>query len=180
MTRTSVRARMGLPGALLAAGCTLVGGPATVVPPAPPNLDALGDPVPYAQPPSAQGNMAEYEQGGRTYRVLDTSFGYDQRGSASWYGEEFHGRPTSSGESFDMNALTGAHRTLPIPTYVRVTNLANGRSVVVRVNDRGPFRDPDTRIIDVSYAAALRLDMVRDGTANVRVQALEPWQYRVR
>jgi len=124
--------------------------------------------------------MAEYEQGGRTYRVLDSSYGYDQRGSASWYGEGFHGRATSSGETFDMYALTGAHRTLPIPTYVRVTNLANGRSVVVRVNDRGPFRDPDSRIIDLSYAAALRLDMVRDGTANVRVQALEPWQYRVR
>ncbi len=180
MTRTSVRALLGLPGALLAAGCTLVGGPATVVPPPPANLGSLVDPVPYAQPPSAQGNMAQYEQGGRTYRVLDTSFGYDQRGSASWYGEEFHGRQTSSGETFDMYALTGAHRTLPIPTYVRVTNLANGLSVVLRVNDRGPFRDPDSRIIDVSYAAALRLDMVRDGTANVRVQALEPWQYRVR
>jgi rare lipoprotein A len=112
--------------------------------------------------------------------VLDSSFGYDERGFASWYGEEFHGRPTSSGETFDMYALSGAHRTLPIPTYVRVTNLTNGRSVVVRVNDRGPFRDPDSRIIDVSYAAALRLDMVREGTASVRVQALEPWQYRVR
>jgi rare lipoprotein A len=99
---------------------------------------------------------------------------------ASWYGEEFQGRTTSSGERFDMNGLTGAHRTLPIPTFVRVTNLANGRSVVVRVNDRGPFRDPENRIIDVSYAAALRLDMVRSGTATVRVQALEPWQYRVR
>jgi rare lipoprotein A len=171
---------MGIPATLVAAGCTLVGGPATVVPPAPPNLDALSDPVPYAQPASAQGNMAQYEQSGRTYRVLDTSYGYDERGSASWYGEQFQGRPTSSGESFDMYALTAAHRTLPIPTYVRVTNLANGRSVVVRVNDRGPFRDPDSRIIDVSYAAALRLDMVRDGTASVRVQALEPWQYRVR
>lgn len=178
MTRVRVRAL--LPAALLTAGCTLVGGPATIAPPPPPDLGAIGDPMPYAQPPSARGNMAEYEQAGRTYRVLDSSYGYDQRGSASWYGEEFHGRATSSGETFDMYALTGAHRTLPIPTYVRVTNLENGRSVVVRVNDRGPFRDPDSRIIDLSYAAALRLDLVRDGTANVRVQALEPWQYRVR
>lgn len=180
MNRTLVRTRVSLPAALLTAGCTLIGAPATVVPTPPPGLAAIGDPVPYDQPPSARGNMAEYEQGGRTYRVLDSSYGYDERGLASWYGEEFNGRPTSSGESFDMYALTGAHRTLPIPTYVRVTNLANGRSVVVRVNDRGPFRDPDSRIIDLSYAAALRLDMVREGTASVRVQALEPWQYRVR
>jgi len=164
---------------MTAAGCTLVGGPSAVVPP-PPGLASIDDPVPYDQPASSSGNMAQYEQGGRTYRVLDTSYGYDERGLASWYGEEFHGRRTSSGETFDMNALTGAHRTLPIPTYVRVTNLANGRSVVVRVNDRGPFRDPDNRIIDVSYAAAVRLDMIRDGTATVRVQAVEPWQYRVR
>jgi rare lipoprotein A len=124
--------------------------------------------------------MAEYEQGGRSYRVLDTSYGYDARGLASWYGEQFHGRPTSSGEPYDMNAMTGAHRTLPIPAYVRVTNLANGSSVIVRVNDRGPFSDPDNRIIDVSYAAAIRLGMVRDGTANVRVEAVEPWQSRRR
>ncbi|MBM4183844.1 MAG: septal ring lytic transglycosylase RlpA family protein [Gemmatimonadetes bacterium] len=180
MIRARVRTPFAITAAVAAAGCTLIGGPSTITPPPPPNLVALGDPVPYDQPPSARGNMAEYEQGGRTYRVLDTSYGYDERGSASWYGEEFNGRPTSSGETFDMYALTGAHRTLPIPTYVRVTNLSNGLSVVVRVNDRGPFRDPDSRIIDLSYAAALRLDMVRDGTAGVRVQALEPWQYRVR
>lgn len=180
MIRAHVRMRAPLSAVLATAGCTLIGGPGTVVPTAPPGLDAIGDPVPYDQPPSPRGNPAEYEQSGRTYRVLDNSFGYDERGMASWYGEEFNGRPTSSGESFDMYALTGAHRTLPIPTYVRVTNLTNGRSVVVRVNDRGPFRDPDSRIIDLSYAAALRLDMVREGTASVRVQALEPWQYRVR
>jgi rare lipoprotein A len=165
--------------ALMCAGCTLVGGPATTGLPTAPT-GSIDDPVPYDQPASSSGNMMQYEQGGRSYRVLDTSFGYDERGLASWYGEEFNGRSTSSGETFDMYALSGAHRTLPIPTYVRVTNLANGRSVVVRVNDRGPFRDPDNRIIDVSYAAALRLDMVRDGTATVRVQAVEPWQYRMR
>ncbi len=180
MSGRPYRARPALSVVLLTAGCTLIGGPATVVPPPPRDLTAINDPVPYDQPPSARGNMVEYEQGGRTYRVLDSSYGYDERGFASWYGEEFHGRPTSSGETFDMYAMTGAHRTLPIPTFVRVTNLANGRSVILRVNDRGPFRDPDTRILDVSYAAALRLDMVRDGTASVRVQAVEPWQYRVR
>jgi rare lipoprotein A len=174
-----VRGYAALTLALTTAGCTLVGGPATILPPAP-EQGSLDDPVPYAQPASSAGNMVQYEQGGRTYRVLDSSYGYDERGIASWYGEAFNGRPTSSGETFDMYALSGAHRTLPIPTFVRVTNLANGRSVVLRVNDRGPFRDPDNRIIDVSYAAAVRLDMVRDGTANVRVQALEPWQYRVR
>ena len=172
------RASVTLPTALLTVGCTLIGGPATITPP-PRNAAATPDPVPYAQPPSRSGNMAEYEQGGRTYHVLDSSFGYAERGIASWYGEEFNGRPTSSGETFDMYALTGAHRTLPIPSYVRVTNLSNGLSVVVRVNDRGPFRDPDSRLIDVSYAAAVRLDMVREGTASVRVEAVEPWQYRV-
>ena len=176
---TRARRWAALPASLLAAGCTMVGGPSTVTPPPPPP-GSTADPVPYDTPPSTQGNMAEYRQGGRSYRVLDSSYGYDERGIASWYGEEFQGRPTSSGEQFDMYALSGAHRTLPIPTYVRVTNLANGRSVVVRVNDRGPFRDPDSRIIDVSYAAAIRLDMVREGTAYVRVQALEPWQYRTR
>ena len=177
MSRRVVRA---LPLTVALAGCTLIGGPGTIVPAPPAGGGTSDEPVPYDQPPSPRGNMEQYEQGGRTYRVLDSSYGYDERGSASWYGEEFNGRPTSSGETFDMYAMTGAHRTLPIPTFVRVTNLSNGRSVIVRVNDRGPFRDPDSRIIDVSYAAAIRLDMVRDGTAQVRVQAVEPWQYRVR
>ena len=176
---SEMRGVVGIAAALMAAGCTLVGGPGTMLPAAP-GVGSIADPVPYDQPASPSGNMAQYEQEGRTYRVLDTSYGYDERGIASWYGEEFHGRRTSSGETYDMHALTGAHRTLPIPTYVRVTNLTNGRSVVVRVNDRGPFRDPDNRLIDVSYAAAVRLDIVRAGTANVRVEALEPWQYRVR
>jgi len=157
----------------------MIGGPGTRVPP-PPDAGSLRDPIPREEAPSDRGNMVEYEQGGRRYRVLDSSFGYDQRGTASWYGEEFNGRPTSSGEPYDMYSMSGAHRTLPIPTYVRVTNLANGRSVIVRVNDRGPFKDPETRIIDVSYAAAVRLGIVREGTATVRVEAVEPWQYRER
>ena len=169
-----------LAGALFASGCTMVGTTtATSVPAAPP-VGALVDAVPRDEMPSARGNMAEYEQSGRWYRVLDSSAGYDERGLASWYGEQFHGRATSSGERYDMYAMTAAHRTIPIPTYVRVTNLANGRSVVVRVNDRGPFSDPDNRIIDVSYTAAVQLGLVQSGTAAVRVQAVEPWQSRVR
>lgn len=129
--------------------------------------------------PSRGGNRSEYEQWGETYRVLDTSEGYDERGVASWYGEPFHGRQTSSGEVFDMYELTAAHRTLPLPSYVEVTNLANGESVVLRVTDRGPFHDTDRRIIDVSYTAALKLGMVGTGTAAVRVRAIAPYQTRL-
>lgn len=136
--------------------------------------------TPSYEPPSRGGNMVEYEQSGGRYRVLDSSRDYDERGLASWYGEYFHGRPTSSGEPFDMHELSAAHRTLPLPTWVLVTNLANGRSLRLRVNDRGPFHDPDERIIDVSYAAAVELGMVGTGTAPVRVEAIEPWQSRTR
>jgi rare lipoprotein A len=168
-----------LPIVLAFGACTMIGSPSTVVPPAP-EPGSIRDIVPSAEPPAASGNMERYEQGGRTYRVLEWSFGYDERGIASWYGEQFHGRPTSSGEPYDMYALSAAHRTLPLPSFVRVTNLSNGQSVILRVNDRGPFADPGSRIIDVSYAAAIRLGMVRSGTANVRVEAVEPWQYRAR
>jgi rare lipoprotein A len=123
------------------------------------------------QPPrSAQGNPAFYEVFGRRYYVLPTSGGYREQGIASWYGRKFHGKPTSSGEPYNMHALTAAHKTLPLPTRVRVTNLQNQRNVVVTVNDRGPF--VDNRLIDLSYAAALELDMVRDGTAMVAVEVL--------
>ena len=141
-------------------------------------LAAIPDPTPRAEPPARTGNMEEYEQSGGTYRVLDTSEGYDERGVASWYGEPFHGRRTSSGETYDMYGMTAAHRTLPLPSYVEVTNLANGRSVVLRVTDRGPFHDPDRRIIDVTYTAAVKLGVVGTGTAAVRVRALEPYQRR--
>ncbi len=155
-------------------GCSMVGA-AELRGPSP--MDRA-EPTPRKESPSRSGNMVEYEQSGRTYRVLESSQGYDERGLASWYGERFHGRPTSSGEPFDMNAFSAAHRTLPLPAWVRVTNLANGRSMVLRVNDRGPFSDPDRRIIDLSYAAAVRLGMVETGTAPVRVEAVEPWQTR--
>jgi rare lipoprotein A len=143
-------------------------------------LEDIPDVVPRAEPPSASGNMLEYEQSGGWYRVLDTSRGYDETGVASWYGRQFHGRRTSSGEPFDMYAVSAAHRTLPLPSYVHVTNLDNGRSIIVRVNDRGPFHETDRRIIDLSYAAAVKIGMTGSGTANVRVRAMEPWQTRVR
>lgn len=167
-----------VPIVVMFAGCTMIGSQSTVVPAAP-DPSTIRDVVPTPEPPAPSGNMVEYEQNGRNYRVLDWSYGYDERGLASWYGQQFHGRQTSSGEPYDMYQLSAAHRTLPLPSFVRVTNLANGESVVLRVNDRGPFADTDNRIIDVSYAAAIRLGMVRTGTANVRVQAVEPWQYRV-
>lgn len=117
-----------------------------------------------------RGNPATYEVMGRRYFVLGTSAGYRERGMASWYGSDFHGRSTSGGELFDMNALTAAHKTLPIPTWVEVTHLRSGRRIIVKVNDRGPF--VDDRLIDLSYAAAESLGMVRAGTALVEVRAL--------
>lgn len=136
----------------------------------PPDLPP--DPVPRHEPPSRYGNGPIYEVFGRPYRVLPTSEGYVERGVASWYGSKFHGRMTSAQEPYDMHALTAAHKTLPLPTYVRVRNLRNNKSVIVRVNDRGPF--VDNRIIDLSYAAARRLDMVNDGTSLVEVTAINP------
>lgn len=121
-------------------------------------------------PRSKSGNMPFYEVYGVRYNVMNTSVDYKERGVASWYGKKFHGRPTSSGERYNMHAMTAAHKTLPLPTIVRVTNLTNGKSVIVRVNDRGPF--VDNRIIDMSYAAAIELDMTQAGTAMVEVEAL--------
>jgi len=135
-------------------------------------LASVPDAVPVQEERSRYGNPTEYEVMGRTYRVMGTSSGYEAEGMASWYGPDFQGRRTSSGEPYDMYAMTAAHPTLPLPTYVEVTNVENGRTVVVRVNDRGPFH-PD-RIIDLSYVAAWKLGMVGHGTARVRVRALEP------
>jgi rare lipoprotein A len=128
------------------------------------------DAVPKAEPRSRYGNGPVYEVFGKRYTVLDSSEGYRERGVASWYGKKFHGEMTSMQEPYDMYAMTAAHKTLPLPTYVRVRNLRNDQTVVVRVNDRGPF--VDNRIIDVSYSAAVRLGMVRDGTSLVEVEAI--------
>ena len=118
------------------------------------------------------GNPAFYDEFGVRYRVLQTSKDYVERGIASWYGDPFHGRATSTGETYDMYAMTAAHKTLPLPTYVRVTDLDTGNRVVVRVNDRGPF--VEGRIIDLSYVAALKLGIARQGIARVEVRALDP------
>jgi rare lipoprotein A len=124
---------------------------------------------------------AEASDGGRTYevwgveyQVLETAYGYEETGLASWYGEAFNGRPTSSGETFDMYALSAAHRTLPLHTWVEVVNLENGHTLVLKVNDRGPFAHTDRRIIDLSWAAAQQLGYVGAGTTRVRVRAVEP------
>jgi rare lipoprotein A len=133
-----------------------------------PDLPAA--PVPRPEPRSRYGNTPEYEVLGKRYRVLPSASGYSERGVASWYGKKFHGRLTSNRETYNMYAMSAAHKTLPLPTYVRVRNLSNGRSVIVRVNDRGPFADD--RIIDLSYAAAMRLDMLESGTGFVEVTAI--------
>jgi rare lipoprotein A len=147
------------------------GPPPVATPPDNAALLALPDAVPKPEPRARLGNPPFYEVFGQRYVVLGDSHGYLERGVASWYGPDFHGERTSTGEPYDMYSMTAAHRTLPLPAYARVTNLRNGRSVVVRVNDRGPFKA--NRIIDLSYAAAVRLDMVRDGTTLVEVAAVE-------
>jgi rare lipoprotein A len=146
--------------------------PATVLPRNAPDVNQIADAVPHEEPRSAFGNPPFYYVGGHRYVVLPSATGYVERGVASWYGTEFHGLRTSTGEPYDMFAMTAAHKTLPLPCFARVTNLSNGRSVVVRINDRGPF--VANRIIDMSYSAANRLDMIRNGTAFVQVEVLSP------
>ncbi len=116
------------------------------------------------------GNPESYVVFGRRYHVMKTSAGFKQRGYASWYGKKFHGRKTSNGEIYDMYKMTAAHKTLPIPSYVRVTNLENGRQAIVRVNDRGPFHK--NRIIDLSYTAAWKLGVLKKGTAKVEIEVV--------
>ena len=132
--------------------------------------DLPGDAVPRPEARSRYGNGPVYEVLGKRYTVMNSAKDYQERGVASWYGKKFHGNLTSNRETYNMYAMTAAHKTLPLPTYVRVRNLRNNKSVVVRVNDRGPF--VHNRIIDLSYAAALKLDMVRDGTSLVEVTAI--------
>lgn len=142
----------------------------------PPDVSRVPDAVPIPEPKSRGGNAPTYVVFGQTYRVLQSSRGFTQTGTASWYGSKFHGHQTSNGEVYDMYAMTAAHTRLPLPTYVRVTNLDNNRQVIVRVNDRGPF--VGNRVIDLSYAAAHRLDMLKTGTARVRIEAIDPVQWQ--
>jgi rare lipoprotein A len=131
----------------------------------------VADAVPVAEPLARYGNHSPYEVFGKKYYVLPSSQGYHKQGIASWYGTKFHGRKTSSGEPYDMHLATAAHKTLPLPTYAEVTNLDNGKKVIVKINDRGPFKDD--RLIDMSYGAALRLGMTETGTARVDVQVID-------
>jgi rare lipoprotein A len=146
--------------------------PPASVPPPPAGIESIPDAVPRSEPRSAHGNPPFYDVLGRRYFVLAAADGYLERGVASWYGPTFHGGNTSSGEPYDMYGMSAAHKTLPLPTYARVTNLRNGRNIVVRINDRGPF--VANRLIDLSYTAAAKLDMIREGTTLVEVRALTP------
>ncbi len=171
-TSCAIRSSAATVTALILAGC--VGTPERLLPtplPKPPvDVTSVPDPAPRVEPRSALGNPSFYDVLGKRYFVMSTAEGYLERGVASWYGPGFHAEKTSNGEAYDMYGMTAAHKALPLPTFVRVTNLRNGKSVVVRVNDRGPFKDG--RIIDLSYTAAAKLDMLQDGTALVEVQAL--------
>ncbi|KGP64379.1 lipoprotein [Legionella norrlandica] len=128
------------------------------------------EPVPTKEPLSRYGNPAEYYVDGRTYEVMRNSSGYKTRGIASWYGTKFHKQRTSSGEPYNMYVMTAAHKTLPLPTYIKVRNLENGKEAIVKVNDRGPFHGD--RVIDLSYAAALKLGIFPKGTAHVEIETL--------
>ncbi len=162
--------------ALLGAGCATRrpdtdGLPASV----PSNLERTPDAVPRVEPIRTGGPNKPYEIDGRLYVPFTTDRPLREVGGASWYGRRFHGRPTSLGEPYDMFAMTAAHPTMPLPSYARVRNPANGRQVIVRVNDRGPF--VPGRVIDLSYTAALRLDVHR-GVATVQVERLTFEQIR--
>jgi len=136
------------------------------------DLSAVKPVVPVPVTRTLAGNKSPYTVNGKTYTVMASEAGYQETGMASWYGRKFHGHLTSNGEIYDMFRLSAAHKSLPIPSFLEVTNLDNGKSVVVRVNDRGPFHDG--RIVDLSYAAAAYLDYADKGTARVRVRALMP------
>jgi rare lipoprotein A len=165
---------LGISLALWFAGCssTKVFEPSDKAPASPRDVSAVPNAVPKAEPRSRYGNPASYVVFGKRYHTLPSSKGYRERGLASWYGTKFHGKRTSSGEPYDLYAMTAAHKTLPLPTYVEVTNLDNGRSVIVKVNDRGPFHGG--RIIDLSYTAASKLGILDKGTGRVEVRAIDP------
>ena len=152
--------------ALLISGCGSIGSKTSFL-----DVSGVKDAVPKHEPYSKYGNDP-YRVFGKTYVPLSTAKGYEQRGIASWYGKKFHGKRTSNGETYDMYEMTAAHKTLPLPSYVSVTNLDNKKTIIVRVNDRGPF--VGDRIIDLSYAAATKLDLVRPGTGPVLVRAIDP------
>ena len=140
--------------------------------PPPIDVSKIPEPIPKLEPRSLYGNKSPYTVLGHTYTVLPSARGYDERGIASYYGAKFHGYKTSSLENYDMYAFSAAHKTLPLPSYARVTNLQNGKSVIVRINDRGPFHE--NRLIDLSYAAAVKIGVWPKGTGLVEVRAIDP------
>lgn len=133
--------------------------------------DSIQDAIPRDDLITRAGNTSPYTVLGKTYTVLERGDNYIERGTASWYGTKFHGRPTANGEKYSLYGMTAAHRSLPIPSYAKITNLDNGRTTIVRVNDRGPFHSE--RIIDLSYAAAVKLGYAEQGTARVEVEVLD-------
>lgn len=147
-------------------------------PAAPVDISSVPDAIPRDEPHSRYGNPESYEVFGKRYYVLNSSQGFVERGIASWYGTKFDGKRTSSGETYDMYAMTAAHKTLPLPTYVEVINLENEKSIIVRVNDRGPFHE--NRIIDLSYAAASKLGILSSGTGLVEIRAINSSTYASR
>ncbi|GHB10835.1 septal ring lytic transglycosylase RlpA family protein [Salinicola rhizosphaerae] len=167
--------------AAVLAGCAGGGGPASsgrysmgqdAYPDSPEDVSNVPDAVPKVEPRAKSGNRSTYQVWGKTYHVLSDPTGYVAEGRASWYGVKFQGYDTASGDTYDMYKMTAAHRSLPLPTYARVTNLDNGRQVIVKVNDRGPFHSD--RLIDLSYAAAARLNILKGGTGRVKVEAIDP------
>ncbi|MFT7266767.1 MAG: rare lipoprotein A [Porticoccus sp.] len=140
------------------------------------DIASVADAIPKVELITKAGNFSPYVVMGKTYRVLPSAADYKERGVASWYGYKFHGRKTSNGEFYNMYGMTAAHKSLPIPSYVRVTNLENGLNAIVRVNDRGPFHED--RIIDLSFVAAKKLGVFSSGTADVEVEAIDPIEYQ--
>jgi len=136
------------------------------------DVSKISNAVPKVEPKSRYGNPASYEVNGQRYHVLPSSKGYHATGIASWYGTKFNGQLTSDRETYNMFKMTAAHKTLPLPTYAKVTNLENGRQIIVKINDRGPFEK--NRIIDLSYVAAKKLGILAKGTGLVEVDAIDP------
>jgi len=160
---------LSLAGAIIQ-GCSMLGEKRDGAPDKEMDWTNIPNPVPRDEPRSKRGNPDNYEVMGKRYFVKQEPEGYTQQGIASWYGTKFHGRLTSSGEVYDMYKMTAAHKTLPIPVYVKVSNIDNGKEIIVKVNDRGPFISG--RIIDLSYAAAKKLGITQKGTANVEIKTL--------
>lgn len=174
MTRICDTLLAGLLLLLLISGCssTSTVDSGDYAPPEPRDISDVTNAVPKVEPHSKYGNPASYVVFGKRYYTLPSSKGYKEQGIASWYGSKFHGQRASSGETYDLYKMTAAHRTLPLPTYARVTNLRNGRAVIVKINDRGPFHN--NRVIDLSYVAAAKLGILEYGTGLVEVEAIDP------